>query len=231
LPIDVLDAESAAMIGYLLNQELCIRLPDREIAALLTQVVVDADDPAFSSPIQPVGRQFTEQHARHLAAGRGWAMTRSGDHFRRALAAPEPRHIVELAAIRRLVDGGTIVICAGGGVPVAVGPDGERRGVEAIVEKDLAAALLAVEINADMLLLLTDVPAVFIEWGSPDASPLRLATPTQLRTMTFAAGSMAPKVEAACRFVEATGHTAAIGALPDAAAIVKGEAGTLVRRD
>jgi carbamate kinase len=231
LTIDVLDAESEGMIGYLLNQELGNRLMDRNVAALLTQVVVDADDPAFCSPIQPIGRQFTEKDARHLAAGRGWAMARRGGRFRRVLAAPEPRHIVELAAVRQLVDAGTIVICAGGGVPVAAGPDGRRHGVEAVVDKDLAAALLAVELDADRLLLLTDVPAVFIDWGSPDATPLRLASPAQLRTMTFPAQSMAPKVEAACRFVEATGRTAGIGALPDATAILKGEAGTLVRRD
>jgi carbamate kinase len=229
LPVDVLDAESEGMIGYFLDQELGNRLPHREVAALLTQVVVDADDPAFSSPVKVVGRQFTEDDARHLAAGRGWAMARSGDHFRRVLASPEPRHIVELGAIRQLVDVGTIVICAGGGgVPVVVGPDGSLRGLEAVVDKDLAASLLAVELDADMLLLLTDVPAVFARWGSPDAWPLHVATPAQLRAMTFPTGSMAPKVEAACRFVEATGRSAGIGALTDATAIMKGETGTLV---
>lgn len=230
--VDVLGAEAEGIIGYLLDQELANQLPDRHVAALLTQVVVDVDDPAFGAPVQRVGLQFSEDEARELAIGRRWAMARgNGDQFRRVLPSPEPRHIIELATIRLLVDAGTIVVCAGGGgIPVMLGPDGSLRGVEAVVDKDLAAALLAIELEADMLLLLTDVPAVFADWPSAHARPLRSATPTGLRAMTFLADSMAPKVEAACRFVEATGKTAAIGALCDAAAILNGETGTLVRK-
>jgi carbamate kinase len=226
---DVLGAETEGIIGYLLDQELANQLPDRHVAALLTQVVVDADDPAFGAPAQRVGLQFSEAEARELAIGQRWAMARGrGDRFRRVLPSPAPRQIVELDTIRLLVDAGTIVVCAGGGgIPVVLGRDGSLRGVEAVVDKDLAAALLAIELEADMLLLLTDVPAVYTDWPS-QTRPLRSASPGELRAMTFPAGSMAPKVEAACRFVEATGRTAGIGALRDAAAILKGESGTLV---
>jgi carbamate kinase len=226
-PLDVLGAESQGMIGYLLVQALGAELPGREVAALLTRVRVDGHDPAFARPTKPIGPTYTEEQARRLAAEHGWKVARDGAHFRRVVASPEPREIVERAPIRRLVDAGVVVICAGGGgVPVV--RDGRLHGVEAVVDKDLTAALLALDLDADRLVMLTDVPDVERDWGLPTARPIAHATPEELRTLRFAAGSMAPKVEAACRFAEASGETAAIGALGDLVAVVGGSAGTQV---
>jgi carbamate kinase len=227
-PLDVLGAESEGMIGYLLDQALQNELPDRQVATLLTQVVVDPHAPAFAAPTKPVGPVYTEAEARRLAAERGWTVAVDGRWWRRVVASPEPLDIRELPTIRLLVEGGVLVVCAGGGgIPVVV-ETGRVHGVEAVIDKDLAAALLARRLDAEFLLLLTDVPAVELDWGTPRARPLVAATPAELRACRFAAGSMGPKVEAACRFVEATGGRAAIGALADAAAILRGQAGTTV---
>ena len=229
-PLDVLGAETEGMIGYLIEQELVNELPGRNIITLLTQVVVDPKDPAFKTPTKPVGPLYTEDDARRLARERGWTVAADGDRFRRVVASPEPLRIIELQAIRLLVEAGALVICAGGGgIPVAVDEAGAIRGVEAVIDKDLSAALLAAALHADALLMLTDVAAVYTDWGTPAARPIRSAFPAQLRRLNFPAGSMAPKVEAACRFVEATGGVAGIGALDDAAAILQGQAGTLIR--
>jgi carbamate kinase len=231
-PLDVLGAESEGMIGYVLEQELQNRLPGRAAVTVLTQVVVDRDDPAFETPTKPIGPVYPEDQARRLERERGWAIARDGDHFRRVVASPEPLQIVELSAIRMLVDAGAIVVCTGGGgIPVTMNGAGTLRGVEAVIDKDLAAELLARSLDADLLLMLTDVEAVMRDWGTPGATPIREATPAELRALEFANGSMGPKVEAACRFVEATGAVAAIGALEDAVGIVAGEAGTTVRLD
>jgi carbamate kinase len=231
-PLDVLGAESEGMIGYVLEQELQNRLPGRAAVTVLTQVVVDPADPAFAAPTKPIGPVYTEERARALERERGWTIARDGDHFRRVVASPEPLRIVELSAIRMLVDTGAIVVCTGGGgIPVTMNGAGTLRGVEAVIDKDLAAELLARGVDADFLLLLTDVDAVQRDWGTPAARPISRATPSELRGLEFANGSMGPKVEAACRFVEATGGTAGIGALEDAAAIVAGTAGTLVVPD
>jgi carbamate kinase len=228
-PLDVLGAQSEGLIGYLIDQELSALLPGREVVALLTQVEVDPADPAFASPSKPIGPSYPEARARALAAQRGWALVRDGSSFRRAIASPEPRRIRELRAIRLLLEAGVIVVCAGGGgIPVAVAPDGGLRGVEAVIDKDLASALLASALGAEALLLLTDVPAVFEDWPEPARRPLRRVAPSELRRLRFEPGSMAPKVEAACRFVEAGGGFAAIGALEDAARLLAGEAGTRV---
>jgi carbamate kinase len=227
-PLDVLGAETEGMIGYVLEQELENLLPGRTVATILTQVVVDPADPGFAHPTKPIGPVYTEDVARRLAAERGWSIAPDNEHFRRVVASPEPQRIVELAAIRLLVEAGALVVCSGGGgIPVADG-DGTLHGVEAVIDKDLAAELLARSLGADMLLMLTDVDAVLAGWGTPDAHPIRRAAPAQLRAMSFASGSMGPKVEAACRFVERTGGTAAIGALGEAARILAGEAGTTV---
>jgi carbamate kinase len=229
-PLDVLGAESEGMIGYLLEQELMNALPGRPVATLLTQVTVDAADPAFTRPSKPIGPVYDEPAGRRLAAERGWAVAPDGDGVRRVVASPEPRAILELSTIRFLVAGGVLVVCAGGGgVPVTVAAHGAVHGVEAVVDKDRAAALLAERLDADALLLLTDVPGVVAGWGTAAAVELDRVTPAQLRDMTFAAGSMGPKVEAACRFAERTGRLAAIGALDDAEAILAGRAGTQVR--
>jgi carbamate kinase len=227
-PLDVLGAESEGMIGYLLEQGLRNRLPGRDVATLLTQVVVDLADPAFAAPTKPIGPVYAEAEARSLAAAAGWAIAPDGAGWRRVVASPEPRAIVELPTIRLLLEAGVIVVCAGGGgIPVVCEGSG-LHGVEAVIDKDLASALLARELGADRLLLLTDVAAVELGHGSLAARPLREATPKELRCLAFAPGSMGPKVEAACRFVEATGGEAAIGALAQAAEILAGSAGTRV---
>lgn len=231
-PLDVLGAESEGMIGYVLEQEIGNRLPGRTAVTVLTQVVVDADDPAFKAPTKPIGLVYSEQQARQVTRELGWTMARDGGHYRRVVPSPEPRRIVELSAIRMLVDAGAIVVCAGGGgIPVTMNGSGALRGVEAVIDKDLASALLARCLDADLLLLLTDVEAVIRHWGTPRAEPIARTTPSELRELRFATGSMGPKVEAACRFVEATGAAAAIGALEDAARIVAGEAGTIIAPD
>jgi carbamate kinase len=231
-PLDVLGAESEGMIGYLLEQELINALPGRPAATLLTQVSVDAADPAFATPSKPIGPVYDEPAGRRLAAERGWALAPDGDGVRRVVASPRPREILELAAIRRLLEAGVLVVCVGGGgIPVTITPEGAVHGVEAVVDKDRAAALLAERLGADALLLLTDVPRVVAGWGTPGAVELDRATPAQLRGETFAAGSMGPKVEAACRFAERTGGLAAIGALDDAEAILAGRAGTQIHLD
>jgi carbamate kinase len=228
-PLDVLGAESEGMVGHLLEVALRNHLPEREIVTVLTETVVDPEDPAFEEPTKPIGPVYSAAEAARLRAERGWVMGRDGERWRRLVPSPEPRAISELHSLRLLVDAGVLVVCAGGGgIPVTVGADGRLRGVEGVVDKDLTAALLARRLDADLLLMLTDVDAVRVGWGTVDERPLGHATADQLRAMSFAAGSMAPKVEAACRFVEATGKAAAIGALGDAARIVRGEAGTRV---
>lgn len=227
-PLDVLGAESEGEIGYLLEQELANALGTTRVVTLLTQVVVDGSDPAFADPTKPIGPSFEPWAAARLTAERGWPMRRDGRGMRRVVPSPEPRSIVELDAIRLLVEAGVTVTCAGGGgVPVTVDPDGALRGVEAVVDKDLTAELLARELGADALLLLTDVAAVERDWGTPEATPLTEADVAELRGLTLEPGSMAPKAEAACRFAEHGGF-AAIGALEDAAEVLAGRAGTRV---
>jgi carbamate kinase len=230
-PLDVLGAESEGMIGYVLEQSLQNRLPERRIATLLTLVVVDRHDPAFDAPTKPIGPVYDAEQARRLERELGWTLARDGDGFRRVVPSPEPKEIVELASIRTLVEAGALVVCSGGGgIPVVVDERGFLRGVEAVVDKDLAAELLARDLGADMLLMLTDVPAVMRGWRQGTPQPIRQTTPEELRALEFESGSMGPKVEAACRFVEATGATAAIGSLSEATRVVRGRAGTIVRR-
>lgn len=228
-PLDVLGAETEGMIGYVLEQELENRLPGRAIATVLTQVVVDGDDPAFRRPTKPIGPIYTRAEAERLAAERGWVVAADGSHFRRVVPSPDPQRIVELAAIRKLVESGTVVVCTGGGgIPVVEDSRGLLHGVEAVIDKDLAGELLARSLDSDFLLMLTDVTAVMREWGTDDAVPIARTTAAELRSLEFASGSMAPKVDAACRFVERTGGIAAIGALEDALEILAGGAGTTV---
>ncbi|MGZ4359732.1 MAG: carbamate kinase [Gaiellaceae bacterium] len=229
-PLDVLGAESEGMIGYVLEQGLQNLMPERKIATMLTLVVVDRDDPAFAAPSKPIGPVYDLEQARRLEREFGWTIARDGEGFRRVVPSPEPMHIVEMASIQTLVEAGSLVICTGGGgIPVIEDETGMLRGVEAVVDKDLAAELLARHLGADFLLMLTDVPAVMRGWRERAPEPIRETTPEELRSLQFEAGSMGPKVEAACRFVEATGATAAIGALTEAARVVRGSAGTTVR--
>jgi carbamate kinase len=229
-PLDVIGAQTEGMIGYLIEQELRNRLPGRQVATLLTQVAVDENDAAFRHPTKPIGPCYPKDRAERLASERGWSVAPDGDAYRRVVASPEPRRIIELETIRLLLAAGVLVVCAGGGgIPVVETAAGGLRGIEAVIDKDLAAALLATAIGADALLLLTDVDAVYLEWETPRAKPLRCATPAAMRRHAFAPGSMGPKVEAACRFAEATGGPAGIGRLAAAEGILAGRAGTRVQ--
>ena len=229
-PLEALDAETQGLIGYWLVQGLHNVLPGRSVAALLTQCVVRADDPAFSAPTKFVGPVYDEADARRLAHERGWSIARDGDRWRRVVASPEPTRIVEADVVRKLTADDVIVVCAGGGgVPVTEDDSGCLHGVEAVIDKDLTAALLAETLDADLLLLLTDVPAVEIDHGRPGSQQIHDTTPSELRRFSFPPGSMGPKVDAVCRFVEHTGRRAAIGELTQAAAILDGTAGTRVR--
>ena len=227
-PFDVLGAESQGMIGYLLAQALSETLPERDVVVVLTRVVVDPDDAGFRTPTKPIGPVYFEEQARRLARERGWTIARDGNAFRRVVASPEPLEIVELDAIERLLSGGAIVVCAGGGGVPVVRTEAGLHGVEAVIDKDLTAELLAESLGADRLVILTDVSRVERGWGTRAAAPIAHTTPTELRRERFASGSMAPKVEAACRFVERTGCVAAIGALEELADVAHGYAGTQV---
>jgi carbamate kinase len=228
-PLDVLDAETEGSVGYLLAEQLGRLLGEERVAVVLTRVEVDPADPAFDRPDKPIGAIHTEADARRLAVEHGWAVAPDGDAWRRVVASPRPRRIVDLPAVRALVDAGLVVVCAGGGgIPVAPAPDGTLLGVEAVVDKDRTSALLAADLGAAALLVLTDVEAVVDGWGTPAAVPVRRASVAWLRSRTWAAGSMGPKVEAACAFVEATGAPAWIGALGAATDVVAGRSGTLV---
>jgi carbamate kinase len=230
-PLDVLDAESEGMIGYLIEQELRNQLgSDALIATLLTQIEIDPKDPAFRSPSKPIGPVYDELHAEVEAANHGWSIAPDGDGYRRVVASPAPQCILEEQVIRFLIERGVIVICAGGGgIPVARKADGGFIGIEAVIDKDHASALLAEAVTADALLMLTDVDAVYAGFGSGNAKPIKKASPDDLKAETFAAGSMGPKVEAARSFVDRTGGQAGIGRLEDALEILAGRAGTVVQ--
>jgi len=229
-PLDILDAETEGMIGYLLEQELGNLLgPERSLATLLTRIEVDPSDAAFGHPTKPIGPVYGREEAERLAAEKGWAIAPDGASWRRVVPSPDPKRILELGVIELLVREKVIVVCAGGGgIPVASAPDGKIHGVEAVIDKDFAGALLATSLHADAFLMLTDVDAVYAGWGTPDARAIRRATPDALTALDFAAGSMGPKVEAACRFVRANSGFSVIGALGDADRMLRGEAGTMV---
>ncbi len=231
-PLDILDAETEGMIGYLIEQELVNRLPEkRRCATLLTQIKVDADDPAFKHPSKPIGPVYDVSEARKLARERGWSIAPDGAQYRRVVPSPKPKRILELSVIDLLLTQGVVVICAGGGgIPTVCRDDGSLIGVEAVIDKDLASSLLARELNAEAFVMLTDVDAVYRDWGTPKAHPIRHMSPEQAARFSFAPGSMGPKVEAAIEFVEHSGGTAGIGALSDAYSILRGEAGTVIRR-
>jgi len=229
-PLDALGAQTQGMIGYWLAQGLRNVVSTRAFVALVCQTVVHGDDPAFAEPSKFVGQLYEKAEADRLASGRGWAVRPDGTGWRRVVPSPHPREIVELPLIERLVaEGCGVVCCGGGGIPVVRQADGTLRGVEAVIDKDRTAALLAERLGADGLLILTDVPAVEMGFGTPAARALRQVSAAALRRHAFPDGSMGPKVEAACDFVEATGGTAVIGQLDDAAALAAGEAGTVVR--
>lgn len=228
-PFDILGAESQAMVGYLFAQELHNALPENDIACIITQSVVSADDSAFRNPTKFIGPVYDKETAERLAVENGWTVREDGKYYRRVVPSPRPIRIVEIESIRRLVNAGVIVISGGGGgVPVFVDEAGRLTGVEAVIDKDYCSSILATELNADYLVIATDVPGIFDNWATPKQKQIRFASPDHLRAMGFAAGSMGPKVTAACEFAEKTGHCAAIGALEDIKDIVEGRAGTLI---
>lgn len=228
-PFDVLGAQTQGMIGYWLLQALQNAAPGRQVASIINQTLVSAADPAFAEPTKFVGESYDEETAHRLADERGWMVRRDGEYWRRVVGSPAPQRIVETALIRLLLDNGVITVCAGGGgVPVVRSEAGRLEGVEAVVDKDASASLLAESLDADALLIMTDVPYVYRGFGTEDTQPIRAATPAALRREQFPAGSMGPKVEAACRFVELTGRMAVIGGLDDAPAMLEGSAGTVI---
>jgi carbamate kinase len=231
-PLDVLGAETEGMIGYMIEQELGNLLPfDVPFATLLTMVEVSADDPGFKNPTKFVGPVYEKPEADRIAAEKGWIFKADGAKWRRVVPSPIPKRIFEIRPVKWLLEQGTIVICAGGGgIPTMYEPGTERKlaGVEAVIDKDYCSALLARELDADLLVMLTDADAVYADWGKPTQRPIRSTSPNALAGISFAAGSMGPKVDAACRFAAATGKPAAIGALADLNRIVAGEAGTTV---
>jgi carbamate kinase len=231
-PLDVLGAMTEGMIGYMIEQELGNLLPfEVPFATILTMVEVDPEDPAFQDPTKFVGPVYKEAEAKSLAAEKGWVVKPDGRMWRRVVPSPLPKRIFEMRPIKWLLDQGTVVICAGGGgIPTMYDPEQERTltGIEAVIDKDRATELLARELDADLYIMATDVDGVYVDWGTPQARKIDRATPEEMDAYEFAAGSMGPKVEAACTFVRETGKLAAIGALADIEAIVRGEAGTTV---
>jgi len=229
-PLDVLGAQTEGMIGYMIEQELGNLLPfEKPFATLLTMVEVDPADPAFRHPNKPIGPVYAEAEAKRLAEERGWTVAADGKGWRRVVASPLPMRIFEIRPVKWLLEKGTIVICGGGGgIPTVYGEDGKLQGVEAVIDKDRAASLLAQQLEADVFIMATDVDAVSVGWGTPSARAIRRASPAAIGRFDFASGSMGPKVEAARDFAERTGNTAVIGALEDVPQMLRGEAGTLV---
>lgn len=231
-PLDVLGAETEGMIGYMIEQEMGNLLPkDIPLATILTQVEVDKADPAFANPTKPIGPVYEKAEAERLAKEKGWSIAPDGDKFRRVVASPRPKQIFEIRPIKWLLEKGSIVICAGGGgIPTYY--EGDRLvGVEAVIDKDLCSSLLAENLQADLLVIATDVDAVYVDYKQPTQKAISQANPDEISKLDFPAGSMQPKVQAGVEFAKNTGKTAVIGSLADIEAIVRGEAGTRISND
>lgn len=232
VPLDVLDAEVDGFMGYLIARAIGSAAPARDVATVLTQVRVDPDDPAFAVPTKPVGPFVTATAAADAERLRDWTYAAVGPvadaaRFRRVVASPRPRAVLELHAIDTLLAADVIVVAAGGGgIPVHVDGAGRRTGVEAVVDKDRTSARLATDLAADRLVILTDVDAIYVDFGTDRARPLGAVRAADLRPADYPSGSMGPKVEATVEFVTATGGTAAIGSVTDAAAVIDGTRGT-----
>ena len=229
-PLDVLGAETAGMIGYMIQQELSNTVPgSASIATVLTQIQVDPKDPAFQKPSKPVGPVYSKEEADKIAAEKGWAMAPDNDKYRRVVASPKPINIFGLEPLKTLIDNKYIVVCGGGGgIPTWVDDKGKQHGAEAVIDKDLATALLATLIDADLFVIATDVDGAYLDWGKPEQKRIALAAPDAALAFGFASGSMGPKIEAAANFAKATGKDAVIGALADIEQIVAGKAGTRI---
>jgi carbamate kinase len=232
-PLDVLGAETEGMIGYMIEQELGNLLPfEVPFATVLTMVEVDSDDPGFQNPTKFIGPVYGEADSQRLKAEKGWVMKKDGDKWRRVVASPQPKRIFEMRPIKWLLEKGTVVIAAGGGgIPTVYEPGRRLKGIEAVIDKDLCSELLARELEADLFIMATDADAVFVDFGKPTQKAIRRASPESLKAYSFPAGSMGPKVDAARHFAEVTGKRAAIGALKDLPAILKGEAGTTITNE
>lgn len=229
-PLDAIGAESVGMIGYMIARELTNVVPRSiTVTNVLTQTEIDPNDPAFKQPTKPIGPIYTKEEAEKLSQTHGWTMASDNDKFRRVVASPDPKRILGLSALKTLIENGHLVVCCGGGgVPVYFDQKGQLIGAEAVIDKDLASSLLAISVNADLFVIATDVDGVYTDWGKPSQSLIRQIDAISLRKLTFARGSMAPKVEATCRFVEKTGKAAIIGALDQIEKIIDGKSGTLV---
>jgi carbamate kinase len=232
-PLQVLGAETQGMIGYLIERTLGNLLPfEQPLAALLTMIEVDPDDPAFDNPTKPIGPVYEKDEADAIAAEKDWVFTADGDKFRRVVPSPKPKRVFELRQIRWLIEKGCVVICAGGGgIPTMYTDEGKLVGVEAVIDKDHASGLLARELGADLYVMATDADAAYVGWGTPEQKAIARANPDALMEQhrdEFAAGSMLPKVEAACRFARQTGGTAGIGALDQIGGMAARNAGTLI---
>ncbi|WP_099609043.1 carbamate kinase [Vibrio coralliilyticus] len=229
-PLDVLGSETQGMIGYMLMQEFKNQMPNVNATCMLTQMTVDPNDPAFADPTKPIGPIYEEAEARELAEKYHWTIKPDGQHFRRVVPSPQPTGIIEHEAITKLIDEGHLVICTGGGgIPVKK-ENGKLVGVEAVIDKDMSAAFLAKQLNADALLILTDADAVYLDWGKPTQHALRSTNPTELSQYQFDAGSMGPKIEASCEFVKQGGKVVGIGSLEDGLRILQGTAGTNITK-
>jgi carbamate kinase len=232
-PLDVLGAETVGMIGYMIEQELGNLIPFHDhIITVLTQVLVDQNDPAFENPTKPVGPIYDKEQSERLKKDKGWAIAPDGDNFRRVVPSPLPQRIIEIEVIKKLVDSGVVVICAGGGgIPTAYDDDKNLFGIEAVIDKDLASGLLSTELGAEMFVMLTDVANVYVDFGTENQQAIKAAHPDVLEKMDFAAGSMGPKVLGACQFVRETGNQSAVGQLSDLTRIITGDAGTTISND
>lgn len=229
-PLDVLGAETQGLIGYLIEMEMRAALTEEQkLTTVLTLSEVSPDDPAFQRPTKFVGPGYPKEQADALAAEQGWDFALDDDHWRRVVPSPRPRRVVQIDSVRRLLDAGHIVISTGGGgIPVVSVPEGGFRGVEAVVDKDASSAVLAAGIEADAFVLATDADAVQADWGLPTQRALTRVSVAELERMEFAAGSMAPKVDAACAFVRRSGHQAIIGRLSQLDELLAGTAGTTI---
>lgn len=230
-PLDVLVSQTVGMIGYMLQQELTNLLTETPTQTLVTQVIVDEHDPAFSKPSKPIGQVYTQAEAEKLAAEKGWTVMPDGQYYRRAVPSPKPQDVTGINAVKALLAQDHIVICGGGGgVPCVKNAQGQLTGVEAVVDKDLATAVIANQLDADLFLIATDVNAACVNFQKEGERKIAKANPAALEALSaeFAAGSMGPKVQAVINFVKATGKDAAIGSLSDIEDIVAGKAGTRV---
>ncbi|MEF1289368.1 carbamate kinase [Vibrio sp. M260118] len=229
-PLDVLGSETQGMIGYMLMQEFKNQMPDINSTCMLTQMTVDPNDPAFADPTKPIGPIYEEAEARELAEKYRWTIKPDGKHFRRVVPSPQPTGIIEHEAITKLIDEGHLVICTGGGGIPVKRENGKLTGVEAVIDKDMSAAFLAKQLDADALLILTDADAVYLDWGKPTQHALRATTPSELAKYEFDAGSMGPKIEASCEFIKQGGKVVGIGSLEDGLRILQGTAGTNITK-